>query len=118
MVSSDVYQFQLFRSCVVGASQTRADWKAPSDSGPVLDHSTGAYCSGLGRGHVYSATAFLSITTKETSLLSGLHSAMSLGRLWLLLCRAGCGRGVCFFGFRIWCIFDYRANRLAQPARF
>jgi len=76
MVSSDVYQFQLFRSCVVGASQTRADWKAPSDSGPVLDHSTGAYCSGLGRGHVYSATAFLSITTKETSLLSGLHSAM------------------------------------------
>src|SRR3989454_56287 len=76
VVSSDVYEFQFFRSGVIGAGETGADWKAASDSGPVLYHSTRAYRSSLRRGHVYSATPFLSITTNETSLLSGLHSAM------------------------------------------
>src|SRR5437660_12591472 len=76
VVSSDVNQFQLFRSSVVSTRQTRADRKASSYSGPVLYHSAGAYCSRLRCWHVYSATAFLSITTNETSLLSGRHSAM------------------------------------------
>ena len=76
MVSPDVNQFQLFRSSVVSTRQTRADRKASSYSGPVLYHSAGAYCSRLRCWHVYSATAFLSITTNETSLLSGRHSAM------------------------------------------
>jgi len=76
MISSDVYEFQFFCSRVVGAGQPGADGKATSDSRPVLDHATGAYRSSLRRGHVYSAAPFLSITTNETSLLSGLHSAM------------------------------------------
>jgi len=76
VVSSDVYEFQFFRSSVISACEPGANWKAPSDSRSVFHHSTGAYRSCLGRGHVYSATPFLSITTNETSLLSGRHSAI------------------------------------------
>jgi len=76
VVSSDVYEFQFFRPSVISACEPGAYWKAPSDSRSVFHHSTGAYRSCLGRGHVYSATPFLSITTNETSLLSGRHSAI------------------------------------------
>ena len=76
MISSNVYQLQLFRSGVVGAGQSGADGKASSYSRPVLHHSPSADCSRLRCWRAYSATAFLSITTNETSLLRGRHSAM------------------------------------------